>query len=592
MVDYLTFGGIYRDVSLRMVDPCHIVDVFVQPQDVLTAPRLHCEIALSAFQPGLTLTGSLVDSEGGQVAQAQRRVLASRVAFDFPEPLAVALWTLDDPALYQFRLSLQTADRELDSTVVRCGFRQAEFAPDGAFYLNGQPLKIVGLNRHQTYPYIGAAAPRRLQIQDADILKNELGCNLVRASHYPQSPHFLDRCDEIGLLVFEEIPGWQHIGGEGWKDRVLEDLQAMIVRDRNHPAIILWGVRINESPDDHALYAATNQLAHQLDSTRQTGGVRDFQASEFLEDVFTYNDFSNGVREPVQIPYLITEFAGHMFPTKVWDNEERREAHALLHARIQDRQLGHPRIAGAIGWCAFDYGTHREFGSGDRICHHGVMDIFRLPKWAAYFYQSQQSPERGVVLQAATHWTMGDRSGGGNDPFVVFSNCDAIDVFIGEANMGRFRPDRASYPYLAHPPFTVKWSTEEIPWGHATNDLRLVGYIDGVAVAEQRINSRHLPHGLRLHADADCLYADGADMTRVTLQITDRFGNVLPYGLTAVEFSLEGQAALIGENPLPLVGGQAAVYVKAGHQAGTVTISARTPGLPPVSATIVLVQSA
>src|SRR5690606_15369707 len=171
------------------------------------------------------------------------------------------------------------AGGEADRVDTRFGFREARFEADG-FFLNGERLPLIGLNRHQTYPYIGAAAPARLQRRDAEIVKWELGCNLVRTSHYPQSRYFLDRCDEIGLLVFEEIPGWQHIGDEAWKQLSLDYLRAMIERDRNRPAIVLWGVRVNESGDDTAFYRATNDLAHELDPTRQTGGVRYIWESE------------------------------------------------------------------------------------------------------------------------------------------------------------------------------------------------------------------------------------------------------------------------------------------------------------------------
>ncbi len=105
--------------------------------------------------------------------------------------------------------------------------------------------------------------------------------------------------------------------------------------------------------------------------------------------MFTYNDFSNTIVEPLHTPHLVTEFSGHMFPTKTFDQEERQIEHALRHTRIQNQQMGMRNVTGAIGWCAFDYNTHLNFGSGDRICYHGVMDIFRLPKFAAYFYATQ-----------------------------------------------------------------------------------------------------------------------------------------------------------------------------------------------------------
>lgn len=589
VVDYLTFGGIYRDVWLRYVEPCHIVNVFIQTNDALSS---QAGIAISALvrnqssSPRSVRLGAVVrEAETGQtktyttadeviVPACGEQQITLNGLWGAPR-----LWSLDEPALYDAEIRLTSRNTVIDSVQERFGFRAARWEQDGKFYLNGQPLKLIGLNRHQTYPYIGAAAPARLQRRDADIVKHELGCNIVRTSHYPQSPHFLRRCDEIGLLVFEEIPGWQHIGDNDWQGISLRDLEAMIVRDRNHPSIVIWGVRINESQDNEAFYRATNALARQLDPTRQTGGVRYFQNSQFLEDVFTFNDFSNSVQEPEHQPHLITEFNGHMFPTKSWDQEERLIEHALRHARIQDKQLGMPNVSGAIGWCAFDYNTHQEFGSGDRICYHGVMDIFRLPKYAAYFYESQIAPEKRVVLRAATIWSMGDRSGGGNDPLVIFGNVDEVEVFIGGVSFGRYQPDRAEFPHLPHPPFQIRGLNLWVTWGQKMADLRVVGYWKGEAVAEQRIASRGLPHALHLSVDDSELLADGSDMTRLAFRIVDPYGNRLPYANAVIAFEIEGPGELIGENPFALMGGQAALYVRAGREAGEIVVRARTRGL-------------
>ena len=224
-------------------------------------------------------------------------------------------------------------------------------------------------------------------------------CNIVRTSHYPQSRHFLDCCDEIGLLVLEEIPGWQHIGDKAWQDIAVDNVRRMIRRDWNHPSVILWGVRINESRDNHDFYTRTNALAHALDSGRQTGGIRYFQESEFLEDVFTMNDFGWPLKAPNHPRYLNTEFVGHTFPTKTIDSKERLQEHTIRHARVHDQLASDPQYAGGIGWCAFDYNTHANFGSGDRICYHGVMDIFRTPKAAAGFYKSMCEPAEEIVLE-------------------------------------------------------------------------------------------------------------------------------------------------------------------------------------------------
>ena len=168
----------------------------------------------------------------------------------------------------------------------------------------------------------------------------------------------------------------------------------MILQYRNHPSIILWGVRINESVDDDAFYQRTNALARELDESRPTGGVRAQKKSHLFEDVYTYNDFSHDGTTPGCEPkkkvtsdmgkaYLVSEYNGHMYPTKAFDWEEHRMRHALRHATVLDAVAGAEDIAGCFGWCMFDYNTHKDFGSGDRICYHGVMDMFRNPKLAA-----------------------------------------------------------------------------------------------------------------------------------------------------------------------------------------------------------------
>ena len=577
LVDFLTFGGIYRDVSLIIVDNCYMTEIIATPTQVMTNPQLDCSIQLSDYVPDFAIHLTLLDDKNQTISQIEQSVTSREIPLTLAN-LDIERWSLNNPKLYTLKLSLHHQNSVIDTYETRIGFRKAEFSADGHFYLNDEVVKLFGLNRHQTYPFIGAAAPKRLQELDADILKHELGCNIVRTSHYAQSPHFLNRCDEIGLLVFEEIAGWQHIGDEAWQALVLADLKAMIERDRHHPSIILWGVRVNESPDCETLYSQTNALAHKLDPSRQTGGVRNFAESQQLEDVFTLNDFTDIIQTP-RPPHLITEFAGHMFPTKTNDHEARRVEHALKHARKHNLQFGHEDVAGAIAWCAFDYHTHKEFGSGDRICHHGVMDMFRLPKYAGYFYRSQKSPEDEVVLFPASSWTMGDRDGGGNNPLIIFSNCESIEVLIGEESQGYYEPDYVNYPHLPHPPFTVKWAEPYNPWGTEFKDLKVRGYIDGQIVKEHCVASDHLPHKLVLSSHTTTLCADGSDMARIVVQILDKFGNVLPYQSSAVLWSLDGNAQLLGENPMVLLGGQGACFVKAGHQAGKIKISASVPML-------------
>ena len=174
---------------------------------------------------------------------------------------------------------------------VRTGFREATFRPDG-FYLNGQRAEIFGLNRHQLFPYLGMAAPARLQRRDAELLRSELNCNMVRCSHYPQSPHFLDACDELGLMVWEEPPGWQYVGDAAFQEIVVQNVTTWWSATATGPSVIIWATRLNETANYPALYAQTRQLADSLDGSRQTSG-RDGRPVDlgWAEDVFAYDDY-------------------------------------------------------------------------------------------------------------------------------------------------------------------------------------------------------------------------------------------------------------------------------------------------------------
>ncbi len=283
VIDYMTYGGIYRDVYLEVKNPVYIEDVFVKTNK----NHFETEISLSGdCNPGYSIHQKVVSAGNNDTVCAEivTGVSSSKVLTEAGAQPVVA-WDLDNPALYNLVTELiDNAGTVVDTKTVRFGFRDIRFDSTG-FYLNGKKIKIRGLNRHQSYPYVGYAMPKNMQREDADILKFELGLNEVRTSHYPQSHYFIDRCDEIGLLVFTEIPGWQHIGGAEWKDIAVQNVRDMVKQYRNHPSIFLWGVRINESMDDDEFYERTNKACRELDSTRPTGGVRCIKHSHLFEDV-------------------------------------------------------------------------------------------------------------------------------------------------------------------------------------------------------------------------------------------------------------------------------------------------------------------
>ena len=595
-IDYLTFGGIYREVWLRIVPATFIENIFAKTRGVLSEhPGLDVDCFLQhteASREALTLEVELRESDRVKVKATQRVPLLEAAA----EPMAhtvhidnlsgIKLWDLEHPNLYSVHVRLLKGSELLDQDHRTVGFREAQFTDHG-FELNGKVIKLRGLDRHQTFPFVGQAMPGRAQRNDARILRKNLKCNIVRTSHYPQSRHFLDACDEMGLLVLEEIPGWQHIGDEPWKLISIDNVSRMIRRDWNHPSIILWGVRINESKDDHDFYARTNALAHSLDPTRQTGGIRYFQSSEFLEDVFTMNDFGFPLQKPNHPRYLNTEFVGHTYPTKTIDQVERLTEHAMRHARIHDQLASDPQYAGGIGWCAFDYNTHGDFGSGDRICYHGVTDMFREPKPAAGFYKSQCHPTEEVVLEPAFHWARGDESIGFTKA-VVCSNCDHLKFYIADKLVAEADPNKAEFAHLLHAPFVADLSKAVFNWG----DLRIEGYIDGKQAIVKTLSGKGVDQKFSLLPDDTRLNADGADSTRVVLRVTDEFGAIRPFANEAIKLEVEGPAEVIGDNPFALVGGTGAIWIRAKEQAGTVKLTAKHPVLGTQQLSFEIVPSA
>ena len=575
LVDYLTFGGIYRDVQIRAVANTFIENVFAKPVKVLRNDRgVKVRVYLQGKIEGkLRLSVQLFDGSKAIISSMHNIAGSGPQDIELTDLGQIQLWDTNNPKLYNLGVTLMNDRTVLDHYDTRIGFREAKFTPDG-FFLNGRHLKLRGLNRHQTYPFVGQAMPARVQKRDAWVLRKELHCNIVRTSHYPQSPHFLDACDELGLLVFEEIPGWQHIGDKAWQDLTVQYVDEMIRRDWNHPSIILWGVRVNESGDNHEFYTRTNKLAHDLDDSRQTGGVRFRYNSERLEDVYTMNDFGFPLRPPNHPLYLNTEFNGHMYPTKRGDNIERLREHTHRHARVHDALAADNKYAGGLGWCAFDYNTHDYFGSGDRICYHGVSDIFRIPKPAAGFYRSQCDPSEEIVLEPAFDWARGDE----NETFtnaLVSSNCEKLIYYVGTRKIAEVEPDRKTYPNLKYAPFTANLHSAI---GRGWEDLTIEGYIGGKKVIEKKMSAKGVDKQFIIEADDKELVADGIDMTRVVFRVADEFGNTKPFSIAAIQFSIEN-GEIIGDNPFPLVGGCGAIWIKTTDRAGKMRLTAKHPRL-------------
>ena len=613
-IDYLCFGGIYRDVNLLITDPAYMEDVLLRYDLEGTAARLHPEIRMNNAGPAFRGQADVTirDPEGKTVKAytAEADFAAGFSSLELPSETAedLTLWELENPFLYTITVQVRREGHIADSLTQKTGFRTVLAAPDG-FYLNGKKRKLVGLDRHQSYPYAGYALPERAQAADADILKNYLHVNTVRTSHYLQSEGFLSRCDEIGLLVFSEIPGWGYIGGEKFKQTSHQDIRDMIITQYNHPSIFIWSIRINESADDDEFYAQSNAIARSLDTSRPTTGVRCIKNSHLLEDVYAFNDFIHMTREVKhyrelvltnqqsvtgltrKVPYIVTEYCGHVYPVKPFDGEERQLRQAQIHARVQNANMARSDAMGAIGWCAFDYQTHGDYGAGDKICYHGVMDMFRMPKYAAYVYRSQADPEEEIVFEPCTLLARGENDDNKPVPFMVCTNCDYVEVQLYGKSIGNFFPS-LSYCSLPHPPIMV--DKDPGHWSDIWKGGTIIGYYKGKEVARRTYSCDAHLEDLTVSIDDTSLCNTLVDSTRVTACFTDQAGNPLPFynGVLTIETSEHLQ--LVGPATVAAIAGRIGFWVKTvpgkGPGAGTITLHALNTRIPPKTLTVALYE--
>ena len=644
-LDGLTYGGIYRAVSLDIKEPAYLRDIFIEAK----------------AEGDFRIYSSTVGETVGCTLQAEiRSPSGSRALYqgELSLPIVGTLngvhpWSLEHPSLYTLTVRLirpgtnGLPDRVLDERSTRFGFRTLQFVA-GGLYLNGQRVELRGLNRHQSYAYQGYAMPDSIQRLDAQLLKKELGCNAVRTSHCPPSPAFLDACDELGILVFTEMPGWQHLGDDTWKAQALQNCREMVCQYRNHPSIFLWGVRVSGSADDEAFYKRTNETVRRLDPTRPTAGARSSRKSQLLEDVYAYNDYSYRGRGPgceargnvtpdTRKGYLISEFGGQQFPAKAFDDEPHRLAQALRYAAVLNDSIAQQGVAGSFGWCMTDYNTHREFGSGDRVSYHGVMDLFRNPKLSAAVYASQKTPRApsDIVLEVSSGMALGDLPGGIPVACWVFTNAESVRLYRDNDFVAEFAPDRRGrFAALPHPPIEIqdfvgsllekyegldraaapqvaailnemrrdamelsplsrarmlslRLSAQELlrmyykyigVLGSPTSVYRFEAVWHGRAV---KTVIREPVQSVRLECIVhNPILTDGPtwDCAAVSLRAIDQNGNLLPYCSEAVQLSVEGPVEILGPSVVPLRGGMAGTYLATTGEAGRAVLHCRMEG--------------
>jgi beta-galactosidase len=598
-VDYFLPGGICRSVSLAALPQVFISDVHAKPVNVLQPGRtVDVTVTLNAaasLRTPCKIKVELTDA-GSPVAAAEQSVSIAEeggkaVSLTLSNLGDIKLWDTDSPHLYQVTTTLMLNGQPAHVHRTRIGFREARFTVDG-FFLNGKRKQLFGLDRHELYPYVGNAMPPRVMRRDAAILRHDFNCNIVRCSHYPQTEAFLDACDELGLMVWQEPPGWGYLGDEAWKNLVVRDVTEMILRDRNHAAIVIWGVRVNESRNDPPLYRRTTEVAQLLDGTRptsgsMTSGSRGNWREGWHEDVFAFDDYhsdpdgSVGIDKPTPgVPYMLAETVGQFsYGAKGFNNKYRRAGdlniqvdQAVFHAQAHEKAARNRNNCGVIAWCAFDYGSPLSSYSGVKC--PGVSDVFRIPKLGAAFYLAQTDPKTRPLILPAFYWDFGPKTPRGPGKHApIFSNCERLEIFVAGQRVAAVQPDRENYSHLQYPPFFCDLDLD----GSARPELRIDGYIGSTLSLSKIFSSDPAKDQFLFAADDTELIGDGADATRLAFKVADQYGTERAFGGGEVKFELTGPGILVGDNPfsLPDSGGVGAVWIKSAPKGeGDVAVTA------------------
>lgn len=595
LLDFNPYHGLYRYVHLVVKDALHITDPLFVDRPAgggvfVTCPQVSAESATVRVQTHVRngeraamrtfrLRTTLLDADGTVAASAESEtdvVLGPDEDAHFEQDLEVRaprLWSPRGPHLYTVRSEVVTASGVADVEETRIGIRHVRITREG-FWINGEKMFLRGTNRHQEYPYVGYAVPEAAQYRDARKIK-EASFDYVRLSHYPHSPAFMDACDELGLVVMDCIPGWQYFGEDPrFEELQYRNCQDLVRRDRNHPCVVLWEVSLNETGMPPGFIARTHEIAHEeypTDPCYTCGWTPGY-------DVFIQARQHGGCTEETEHPCVVSEYGDWEYyaMTAGLDQESFQ---ALSPAESNSRQLrwhgeramlqqaanfqeahndnrGTAAFADGV-WVMYDYNR----GYAPDIESSGVMDIFRIPKYAYHFFRSQRDAGEWLpdgpmppMVWIASEW------GPSSTPVVrVFSNCEEVELVRNGATLERRGPDRDRMStHLAHPPFTFTLD------GVVPGTLQARGYIGGRQVASALVRTPGPVRWLDLSLDESGRPVDtrGRDVLFLRASLWYDNGAVKPDAWENVAFGATGGATLIGDNPFSSDAGIASALVQ------------------------------
>jgi beta-galactosidase len=619
---YYEGAGIYRHTWLVKTPPVHIAhwgtfvtsEVAADGSATVTA-RTTVRNAKPA-QAEVILVSRLLDARGQVVAENKSAPFAlapggeTTIAPTFTVA-APALWSPETPHLYRLVSEVRGRDRDAGATPdlyeTTFGIRTIRFDANEGFLLNGKKYVIRGVGVHQDHAGVGSALPDAVQEFRIRRLK-EMGVNTYRTAHHPHSPVILEACDRLGMLVVDENRRFDDT------PETLSQVERLIRRDRNHPSVILWSLgneefkdRMQGEPWGEPIAKKIHGLVKGLDPTRQTMMPMNAdwgKGFSHIVDVMGFNYLKLGDADKFHadhphIPAISSEESSAVSTRGIYV-EDRVRAYVTAYANkvppwgsANEAWLPYfearPWVAGVLMWAAFDWrGEQWPYDWPAINCQFGVLDTCGFAKDSFYFLQAWWSGRD--VLHLLPHWNWAVRD---KEPIAVraYTNFDEVELFLNDQSQGRRRVPRGGF---------VEW-----PVIYAAGVLRADGYRAGKLVKTTRVETTGPSAKLALTPDRATLRADGEDCALVTVSALDAEGRTVPTAGDAVEFEVSGPGKIIGVgNGDPsshepdkgsrrrLFNGLAQVIVQTGKSAGPITLTARAPGLPPVTLTLTAAPAA
>ncbi|KAA5823777.1 glycoside hydrolase family 2 protein [Algibacter amylolyticus] len=582
--DYVKFGGLYRDVYLVTTNKLHInfnwenFDAGVH----ITTPTVNknngtVTIKTTVKNENSTdknskIVTNIINKDGFVIKKLISEVtIAANSSYTFRQSATVEedyhLWSPDTPYLYRVNSVIYNEETPVDFVENKFGFRKFSLEKGKGFVLNGEPLFLVGANRHQSYPNIGDAVPNSFHYNEA-LQYKKAGMNIIRLSHYTQDDAFINACDELGIFVYEEPSTWIEWGDDTWFENLEKATRTMIRNHRNHPSIIVWGAGINHrGPVPRMQTVAKEEDPFRL--TASASAPWDGPKNEGITDVHATMD------------YRRTEFPESAFTMVM---EHGSSPNAEVNQFHISRYKGNKNNFAAITWLGADYNhlqpdINDDQWSRDFMTTYGVLSPYRVPKPVYYWYQSE------LVKKPIVH--IADETASKDGKVRVFSNCQEVELYQDGTLIARQLPDNdVTKTNLNHPSFTFKHN-----WKKGT--LKAIGYSNGEKVTEFTRQKEGKPHHIKVEYNItdQPFYAGGSDIRLVYASILDENGEVVTTTKNEVQFSISGAGEIIDNgkiyaNPALVYNGVAAIYVKGTNATGTITITAKAKGLKSGKATI------